>query len=99
MVAGVPEQVSGARVSPEFFPATKAMPLLGRSFAQADWQPFASAVVIISHGYWTERFAASPEIIGRTIDIDGAPSIVVGVMPQGFDTPPGAKIWRPRVAR
>lgn len=99
MVAGVQEAVSGARVSPEFFPATKVMPLLGRSFAEGDWQPIASAVAIISHGYWSERFGTAPEIIGRSIDIDGSPVIVVGVMPRGFDTPPGAKIWRPRVAQ
>ena len=88
--------LTGAAVSPAFFTALGTAPLLGRPFSAADYQPAGMPVVMLSHGLWSERFAARPDIIGQQIDLDGQAVLVVGVMPRGFAQPDGAQLWTPR---
>jgi putative ABC transport system permease protein len=85
--------VQGARVTPDFFAATGARPLLGRSFVEADAGPNASSVAVLSQDFWRERFESSPAIIGKAIEVDGRQRTVVGVAPPGFDFPAGAQLW------
>jgi hypothetical protein len=85
--------VSGARISPAFFESTPARPLLGRAFAADDFAADAVPAAIISHAFWQEEFAGGPDVIGRSIELDGLIVVVVGVMPEGFDVPPGASVW------
>lgn len=54
---------------------------------------------MLGHDLWTARFGASPEIIGREIEIDGTPTVVVGVMPRGFRQPDDTSIWLPQRPR
>src|SRR5581483_11209509 len=58
-------------------------------------------VVAVSHGFWRQRLAAEPQIIGRTINLDSTPFTVIGVMPEGFRFPltPDAELWPVRVIR
>jgi len=95
------ESVALSAVSASFFPVVGAVPQLGRPFESADDQGPLPRVVVISHGFWMRRFAGDPNIVGRRVsvkfDADGpsSPLDVVGVMPEDFDYPRGAKIWVP----
>jgi predicted permease len=72
-------------------------PALGRDFTPEDDVRGAPPVAIISHDAWTRRFGADPDAIGRTIELNGRPIPVVGVLPTGFAMPVGeADILRPQ---
>jgi len=60
-------------------------PAMGRWLEAADEAKGAPAVVVISHELWERSFSADPGIVGRSIRLDGADKLVVGVMPAGFE--------------
>ena len=94
-VKGSPQRVQGAGVSPGLFPMLGAKPLLGRTFLPEEAQPGRDHEALLSYGLWRRVFGADPSAVGRTIDIDGVPTTVVGVMPAGFDYPNESEIWEP----
>ena len=83
----------------DFFREAGAPPLIGRYFVDADLMNPAQRVVVLSHDLWTRHFGADPGAIGRAIELDGRPAIVVGVAPPGFRMPNGAQMWTPRRER
>ena len=83
-----PERIRGARVTAGLLPALGVQPRLGRLFLPEEDRANARAVVIISDNLWRRRFQMDPAIIGRVIQVDGAPTEIVGVMPAGFECPP-----------
>jgi predicted permease len=58
--------------------------MLGRAFTRADDEPGSPDTVMISYGYWHSKFGGDHGVIGKTIDIDGKPSTIIGVLPQRF---------------
>ena len=92
-VKGSPQRVVGASVSPNLFSMLGAQPLLGRTFLAEEAQPGRDHEVVLSYGLWRRVFGGNPNVIGSTIDIDGVPMAVVGVMPAGFAYPDEAEIW------
>src|SRR6185369_16606364 len=58
---------------------------LGRAFTDADDQPGAAGVVLISHGLWTRRFNGATDAIGRGVQLDNQPYSIDGVLPAGFE--------------
>ncbi|MGC1910855.1 MAG: ABC transporter permease [Candidatus Acidiferrales bacterium] len=94
---GTPDRILGARVSWNFFETLGATPALGRSFLPEEDRPGAAHVAILSRGLWETRYAGDPQIIGRTIQIDGESYSVVGVMPAKFQLPltGESNIWTP----
>ena len=76
-----PEQVQGATVTAGFFTTLDVRPLIGRTFAPGEDQPTAAPLAVLGENIWRRRFAASPEVLGRTILVNGAPYTVIGVMP------------------
>jgi len=56
----------------------------GRVLAVSDDRPEAPAVVVLAHAFWRQRFAAAPDVIGRTLSINDRPFTIVGVAPEGF---------------
>jgi predicted permease len=82
---GFPEQLQSAQVSEAFFRLFGATPIRGRSFTPEEDLPKAAKVVVLSHGFWTRRFASDPDIIGKTISLGGDPHQVIGVVRPGFD--------------
>jgi putative ABC transport system permease protein len=78
------EQVSGLRVSSGFFPTLGVKPFLGRTFLPEEETLGRDHEVVLSYGLWQRRFGADPQLVGRTIKIDGEDFTVVGVMPRGF---------------
>jgi predicted permease len=92
--AGDPERIEGGVVSLDFFRVFGVQPLLGRAFIKGE-DVVDDRVVILSHALWQRRFGARPEIVGRTINLNGTPRTVVGVMPPGFDFPNTSEFWTP----
>ncbi|HEX8454892.1 MAG TPA: ABC transporter permease, partial [Longimicrobium sp.] len=82
-----PEALLGAYVSADFFPTLGVQPALGRTFLASEDRPGEGKAVVISDALWRRRFAADPGVVGRTMQVDGAPHTVVGVMPKGFEFP------------
>ncbi len=81
---GVTERVPFMRVSPEFFSTLGAIPVMGRSFTDADMAMAADKVVILSDSYWRRNLHADPLVLGRRVRIAGIANTVVGVLPQDF---------------
>ena len=82
----LPVQLNGQIVSWDLFEVLGVRPLLGRGFLPSEEAPNAR-VVILSHDTWQTHLGGAPDIIGRSIVIDGEPTTVVGVTPQGFTYP------------
>lgn len=80
-----------------FFEAIGAQPLLGRTFADADYAEGARNIVVLGHGLWTNRFNADPDMVGRQLTLDGEALTVVGVMPAEYRFPDAAEAWIPRL--
>src|SRR5689334_20830091 len=93
---GEPVKVTGARITDNLFRALGASPLLGRTIEPGDSVPGKDRVVVLSFDLWRSRFGSSPQVIGRTIQLDQQPLIVVGVMPAGFEVfGAGTDLWAP----
>ncbi len=72
-------------------------PILGRDFRHEDEQPGAAPVAMLRYDFWQRRFAADPSIVGRSVRINGVPTVVVGVMPKGFSFPTDQSLWTPLI--
>ena len=79
-----PERLSCVTVESNFLQTFGVRPALGRDFTTEDDTRGAPSVAIISHDVWTRRFGSDPGAIGRTIDLNGKPIPVIGVLPAGF---------------
>jgi predicted permease len=79
------ERVQADLVSGSFFGTLGVGPALGRVFSpEDDRKPGAHPVVVLSHSFWERKFAKDPEIVGRTVVVNGHPMAVVGVAARGF---------------
>ena len=82
---GALEQISGDIVSGNYFDVLGVRLSMGRSFSADEDRPGSPVrVVIVSHRFWTERLGSEPGVVGRTIGINGAAYVIVGVTPPGF---------------
>jgi putative ABC transport system permease protein len=98
--SGGPEQLTGLRVTNNYFRTLGVQPALGRDFLPQEDFPASSHVVIISHGLWARRFSSDPNIAGKTITLNSVPYHVVGVLPENYESlmnmnprEPTAEIW------
>src|SRR5271163_2191800 len=82
--AGEPEQVRGLDVTDGTLPMLGVRPALGRLFTREDDSPSAPDTVLLSYGYWRQKFGGASSVIGRSITVDGKPREIIGVLPQGF---------------
>ena len=82
---GEPERVTGVPVTQTFFPLLGVQPLLGRFFDDAESRWNAPKTVVLDHGFWQRRFGADPAVVGRSIELDGKPATVIGVLPASID--------------
>lgn len=90
-----PERLSGALVTPGAFRLVGTEPALGRTFDAADATPGAPATVLLGHALWERRYGGDPDIVGRTVGVDGTPRTVIGIMPAGFGFPIHEEVWLP----
>jgi putative ABC transport system permease protein len=94
---GEPVRMSGVRTTPSLGAVLRVRPALGRWLTEADAEPGAAGSVVLSHGFWQERFGGDPGALGEVLEINGAPFEVVGVMPARFAFPDrDAAFWLPR---
>ncbi|MFZ0882553.1 MAG: ABC transporter permease, partial [Candidatus Acidiferrales bacterium] len=81
---GEPEQVRGLDVTDGTLPMLGVKPVLGRLFTREDDSPGSPDTVLLSYGYWRQKFGGASSVIGRSITVDGKPREIIGVLPQGF---------------
>jgi len=81
---GHPERIRAGVASASLFPALGVRLPLGRGILPGEDGPGARSVVVLSHGFWSERFGADSEVLGRTLILNGEPFEIVGVLPAGF---------------
>ncbi|MGI8995653.1 MAG: ABC transporter permease [Pyrinomonadaceae bacterium] len=90
-----PERIPGAPVSASYFPLLGVKPLLGRTFLPEEDQPDRNSVVVLSYGLWQRRFGSDPNVLNKTITLNGKSHAVIGVMPRGFQLPQNAELATP----
>lgn len=78
---GEPDRVQTGVVSADFFDVLGVRPVLGRGFRHDDEMAGAPPVLILSHGYWSNRFGGDPRVLGRTLRMNDRPITIVGVLP------------------
>ncbi|MFC1660454.1 ABC transporter permease [Gemmatimonadota bacterium] len=89
------ERISSSLVTPNFFSTLGVGPMMGRSFRPEEAVEGGPDVAILSHAYWQGRLGGEPDIVGQTLTLDGRPTEVVGVMPQGFSFSRPVQLWLP----
>jgi len=89
-----PATVSGAAISASAWPLLGIRPALGRTFTEAEDRPGANRVCVLSAAAWQGRFGGDPQILHRSVMLDGQAYTVVGVMPPAFKFW-GADLWTP----
>jgi predicted permease len=94
-----PQRVFGMVASANYFDVLGVRPFLGRAFLpEEDSKPGGAPVAVIGYRFWQSHFAANPNIVGRTIEINEHPYTIVGVTPaefQGSQTGVRTDIWVP----
>ena len=80
-----PEQLTIARVNPDYFKVLGAEPMFGRTFYTQEGGAEDPPVAVIGETLWRNRFGAAPSLVGNTIALDGQSYTVVGIMPETFD--------------
>ncbi len=81
---GRPDVLQALQVTAEFLRVLGIRPALGADFGDVDRRSGAPPATIISHAFWRDAFGGRPDAVGRAIEIDGALTTVVGVLPEGF---------------
>jgi putative ABC transport system permease protein len=100
---GPPERVFGQMVSGNYFDVLRVKAAIGRTFLpEEDGAPGAHPVVVLSDALWKRRFGADPELVGKTVQLNGIVFTVVGVAPRGFrgvETIGACDLWVPMAMR
>ena len=91
-----PVRVNIASVSRGFFKALGVVPFRGRAFAADELQVHGAPAAIVSHSYWQRSLGGADGLSKIHLKMEGTVYSVVGVMPEGFDYPPGVAVWIPR---
>jgi predicted permease len=96
-VNGEPKNTFAGQVTPSFFSTLGVKPILGRDFVEGEDQSDGPHVAILGYRMWRTELAADPNVVGRTIRLDGKPATVVGVLPREFEFAPAgyAELWVP----
>lgn len=90
-------RVKVAETSCNFFDLLGVPPILGRSFARDEDILGHNAVAVISYGLWQQLFGGEPDVLGKTVGLNGHPFTVIGVLPASFDYPGKTNVWTPTV--
>lgn len=97
--SGVAEIVAGACVSPGFFETLGVRPAMGRAFLREEEEAGSNNVAVLSYGLWRRRFGADPNVLGKTLIVNGTGVSIIGVLPREFSYPclRDAELWVPLV--
>jgi len=93
---GAPERLLAVQVTGDFFTTLGVPAALGRTVTDSEVTRSSAPVAILGYGFWQSRFGGAASVIGKTIDLDGTPTRIVGVMPKGFSFPrPDITLYQP----
>ena len=92
---GDPQLVNGFQVSANFFDTLLVKPAMGRVFLPEEEQPGRDHEVILGYALWQRRFGGDSNVLGKTLTVDGASYMIVGVMGNDFEFPASAQLWLP----
>jgi hypothetical protein len=92
---GDAQAILGARVAANFFELLGSVPAVGRVFMPEEEQPGSEQVAVVGHGLWQRQFGGDPQLIGKTVALDGRNYTVVGIMPKDFSFPVPVEVWTP----
>jgi putative ABC transport system permease protein len=96
---GQPEHLLGLRVTQNTLSMLGVQPLVGRFFVPGEDHAGNDGEVILSYGLWQRRFSGDASVLGGTMQLDGRPYVIVGVMPAQFHFAPfwatHAELWAP----
>jgi putative ABC transport system permease protein len=92
---GEPEVVAGAITTPGLFTVFGVLPTVGRAFQEDEERGAAPRVAMLGEGYWRRRFGGNREIVGRPIQLNGVPHMVVGIVPEALRLAQPVEIWVP----
>jgi putative ABC transport system permease protein len=91
-----PLRVTAAYVTASLFPTLGVATERGRPFTEEEDGPGVEPVAVLGHDLWMRAFAGDPDVVGRTVEVDGARHTVVGILPPGFDVEDaGVELWLP----
>jgi putative ABC transport system permease protein len=93
--SGKPQSIVAATVTSNFFSVLGVQPLHGRVFLPEEDRPGSNHEVILSYKLWQARYASDPNVLGKSINLDGAPYAIVGVMGPKMVKPDFAQLWTP----
>jgi putative ABC transport system permease protein len=82
-----PVRVACGSVASTSLPTFGIVPVLGRNFTAEEDRPNSPKVALLTYGLWQDRFGADRGVLDRAISVDGTPTRIVGVLPQGFEFP------------
>jgi putative ABC transport system permease protein len=88
-------RVGWTQVSPDFLSLIGVPPALGRGFT-ADEEQTDGPVALVSYGYWQNRLAGRSDFASQRVRVNERTYAIIGVMPPGYDFPPGTDLWAPR---
>src|SRR5881398_457539 len=92
---GDPVQVFGGRLTSNYFDLLAVRPILGRNFLPQDEE--GADVAVVTENFWRKRLGGDPNVLGRSITLDGVPHTIVGVLPNmpvtWFGANPIAEVW------
>lgn len=81
-----PRRIAASQVTGSYFRTFRANMVLGRPFSSDEESPSGPKVAVISHRFWTQRLGADPDVVGKTLSLNGVLHTVVGVTAREFDT-------------
>lgn len=93
--ADEPEQASITYVTRNLFETLGVSPILGSTFSIEELPQNGPGEVVISHAFWQSWFGGSPDVVGKTLSVDGSSVTVMGVMPPGFHFRYDVDLWSP----
>ncbi|HXM43520.1 MAG TPA: ABC transporter permease [Bryobacteraceae bacterium] len=93
--SGEPERLSGEYVSASLFPVLGVTPFMGRGFLPQEDRQGAACAIMIGYGFWKQRLAADPNILGRVLTLNAMSCAVVGVLPADFRFSERAQVYVP----
>ncbi|HEY7476538.1 MAG TPA: ADOP family duplicated permease [Vicinamibacterales bacterium] len=87
------ERVIASVVNRDFFRTLGVNPAMGRTFSVEESAPNGPVAALISDSLWERLFGRAPDVLQRTIQIEGVPYPIAGVMPAGFSYPLTTELW------
>ncbi|MGD8331112.1 MAG: ADOP family duplicated permease, partial [Acidobacteriota bacterium] len=83
------------QVTAGLFHVMRVEPIIGRTFTDEEDVPGQGGVLVLTEGFWRSQYGADPAVIGRTVQLDGRPRVIIGVLPEAYTFPDEIEAWVP----